>query len=408
MRDAFLRAGLEASSICFNFGDALVPGFVSSVDRALKRYPELQRFVTDAEPMPGIRGARRISNGPASAGAGESVPYETLQAIAAECPNPSHSTVVLRNAARNRNRDCYLSPPLLLWRIGQCTDSSAIQITDRILESIRSKRYGYILPDQNGWSRYLHFEAAWLLVFTGSLYVAFGLLKGHFRRKFPSLARRLVGAFDLGGSRQPFAIKARGYVRNTAVKCASTVNVLARCVRPLSVGDLDGSCHVASDRLCVPAGGDCVRWPAIPAHDSLLCLDVAAVFPAVSRHHGLSCRIPSSDASDNHRPRYHAYGKAMKRLSRRALIGTGIALTAGASGLTVGAKLAERYGLVPPDGSGIYGSGEILTYAAQRILTRTHWRVSSPASRFRKLRSRTEWSHWVIPSIDLEADRFAD
>src|SRR5215467_109953 len=23
--------------------------------------------------------------------------------------------------------------------------------------------YGYVLPDQNGWSRYLHFEAAWAL-----------------------------------------------------------------------------------------------------------------------------------------------------------------------------------------------------------------------------------------------------
>ena len=60
----------------------------------------------------------------------------------------------------------------------------------------------------------------------------------------------------------------------------------------------------------------------------------------------------------------------MKKLSRRALIGTGIAATAGVSGLTVAAKLAERYGLVPPDGSGIYGPGETLTYAAQRILTR--------------------------------------
>src|SRR5476649_2376982 len=26
--------------------------------------------------------------------------------------------------------------------------------------------YGYLLPDQNGWSRYLHFEAAWVLVLT--------------------------------------------------------------------------------------------------------------------------------------------------------------------------------------------------------------------------------------------------
>jgi thiosulfate reductase cytochrome b subunit len=42
--------------------------------------------------------------------------------------------------------------------------------------------YGYVLPDQNGWSRYLHFQAAWLAVATGLLYVTWGLLVGHFRR----------------------------------------------------------------------------------------------------------------------------------------------------------------------------------------------------------------------------------
>jgi thiosulfate reductase cytochrome b subunit len=42
--------------------------------------------------------------------------------------------------------------------------------------------YGYVLPDQNGWSRYLHFQAAWVVVLTGLLYVAFGFFSGHFRR----------------------------------------------------------------------------------------------------------------------------------------------------------------------------------------------------------------------------------
>ena len=42
--------------------------------------------------------------------------------------------------------------------------------------------YGYVLPDQNGWSRYLHFEAAWALVLSGVLYVIAGLFSGHFRR----------------------------------------------------------------------------------------------------------------------------------------------------------------------------------------------------------------------------------
>jgi len=60
----------------------------------------------------------------------------------------------------------------------------------------------------------------------------------------------------------------------------------------------------------------------------------------------------------------------MSKLSRRALITTGMVATASASGLVVAAKLAKRYGLIPPDSGGIYGPGETLTYAAQRLLTR--------------------------------------
>ena len=39
--------------------------------------------------------------------------------------------------------------------------------------------YKYVLPDQNGWSRYLHFQAAWVVIFTGLLYVVAILLNGH-------------------------------------------------------------------------------------------------------------------------------------------------------------------------------------------------------------------------------------
>lgn len=60
----------------------------------------------------------------------------------------------------------------------------------------------------------------------------------------------------------------------------------------------------------------------------------------------------------------------MSKLSRRKWITTGVAATAGASGLVVATSLAERYGLVPPDAGGIYGPGETLTYAAHRFLTR--------------------------------------
>jgi thiosulfate reductase cytochrome b subunit len=42
--------------------------------------------------------------------------------------------------------------------------------------------YGYVLQDQNGWSRSLHFQAAWLAVLTGLLYAISILLNGHLRR----------------------------------------------------------------------------------------------------------------------------------------------------------------------------------------------------------------------------------
>ena len=60
----------------------------------------------------------------------------------------------------------------------------------------------------------------------------------------------------------------------------------------------------------------------------------------------------------------------MSDLSRRKLITTGLAATAGVAGLGVAARMAQKYGLIPPDHGGIYGLGETLTYASQRLLTR--------------------------------------
>jgi thiosulfate reductase cytochrome b subunit len=42
--------------------------------------------------------------------------------------------------------------------------------------------YGYVLPDQNGWSRYLHFQSAWIVVLTGLLYTISILFTGHLRK----------------------------------------------------------------------------------------------------------------------------------------------------------------------------------------------------------------------------------
>jgi len=60
----------------------------------------------------------------------------------------------------------------------------------------------------------------------------------------------------------------------------------------------------------------------------------------------------------------------MSTISRRTLITTGLTAAAGAAALGVAGKLADRYGLLPPDAGVLYGAGETLTYAAHRLLGR--------------------------------------
>src|SRR5216683_8354478 len=98
----------------------------------------------------------------------------------------------------------------------------------------------------------------------------------------------------------------------------------------------------------------------------------------------------------------------MTDLSRRKLIITGLAATAGATGLGVAARLAQKYGLVPPDQGGIYGLGETLNYASQRLLTRHSLAREFPQSQISKPPFANE-----IPPLNeafkrLQAGGFAD
>jgi len=95
-------------------------------------------------------------------------------------------------------------------------------------------------------------------------------------------------------------------------------------------------------------------------------------------------------------------------ISRRKLITGGIAVAAAASGVAVAAKLARRHGLIPPDSGGLYGPGETLTYAAQRILN--HHAMAREFSRSEI--STNPFANEVAPLGDefkrLQAGGFAD
>jgi thiosulfate reductase cytochrome b subunit len=83
-----------------------------------------------------------------------------------------------------------ISHPRFYW--GETGNSGTPALFTIPIPSSRSSvptGYGYVLPDQNGWSRYLHFQAAWAAILTGLVYAMAGVWTGHFRRNLVPAAR---------------------------------------------------------------------------------------------------------------------------------------------------------------------------------------------------------------------------
>src|SRR6202050_5660483 len=98
----------------------------------------------------------------------------------------------------------------------------------------------------------------------------------------------------------------------------------------------------------------------------------------------------------------------MTKISRRKMIKAGLTATAGVAGLGVAARIAQSYGLVPPDHGGIYGLGETLNYASQRLLTRHSLAREFPHSRISPRPFPNEPAPLTEEFKRLQAGRFAD
>ena len=85
-----------------------------------------------------------------------------------------------------------LSHPRFYWgETGNVLTAPLFKVPVPASRNLVPTGYGYVLPDQNGWSRYLHFQAAWVVVLTGLLYIISILFTGHLRRSL------LPGGSDL-------------------------------------------------------------------------------------------------------------------------------------------------------------------------------------------------------------------
>src|SRR5467141_4554184 len=81
-----------------------------------------------------------------------------------------------------------ISHPRLYWgETGTVLTTPLFQLPIPSSRATVPTGYGYVLPDQNGWSRYLHFQSAWVVVLTGLLYVISSFFTGHLRKNlFPT------------------------------------------------------------------------------------------------------------------------------------------------------------------------------------------------------------------------------
>jgi len=76
-----------------------------------------------------------------------------------------------------------ISHPRFYWgETGSVLTPALFQLPIPSSRSSVPTGYSYVMPDQNGWSRYLHFQSAWVLVLTALFYAVFGFLSGHFWR----------------------------------------------------------------------------------------------------------------------------------------------------------------------------------------------------------------------------------
>ena len=131
--------------------------------------------------------------------------YAVPAAPSASQPKPRHSavvrithwlTVIAFLALLVTGLEIVVSHPRFYWgEVGNVNTPAAFTIPIPSSRAMVPTGYGYVMPDQNGWSRYLHFEAAWVAVLTGLVYLLWGLWRCHFSRNIlPARGQSSLGA----------------------------------------------------------------------------------------------------------------------------------------------------------------------------------------------------------------------
>lgn len=92
-------------------------------------------------------------------------------------------TVIAFLALLVSGAEIVISHPRFYWgEIGNVNTAPLFTIPIPSSRATVPTGYRYVMPDQNGWSRYLHFQAAWAAVLTGIAYMLYIWWSGHLRK----------------------------------------------------------------------------------------------------------------------------------------------------------------------------------------------------------------------------------
>jgi DMSO/TMAO reductase YedYZ molybdopterin-dependent catalytic subunit/thiosulfate reductase cytochrome b subunit len=229
----------------------------------------------------------------------------------------------------------------------------------------------FVLALQTGWGRSLHFLSAWICILNGLLYILSGLIMQHFRKHL------LPAKTDLMWPSLQSAIA--NHFHPKRLKHTGAYNVLQRLIYmfvvfvlfPLMIWTGFAMSPAVTSVLPFFASGLGGQQSARTIHffvaNSLLlflCVHIAMVSLT-----GLTTHFRAMITGRGGAQRKECITTS---ISRRKIITRGALGLTAASGMAVAARMAGKYGLIPPDHSGIYGAGETLTFASQRLLTSCH------------------------------------
>ncbi len=199
-----------------------------------------------------------------------------------------------------------ISHPRFYWgETGNVLTTPLFQLPIPASRNLVQTGYDYMLPDQNGWSRYLHFQTAWIAVLNRPAL-------WNLRCCSPAISAKTCSRINPISHGEHVSTTIASHVRfaRPSDEEAWSYNPLQRLsylfvifvLFPLIIWSGLAMSPPLFPRFRSPSpslGGDAIR-----AHHSLLRLAGAAAFRLSPRRDDLRCRIQEPHASHDHRHRH--------------------------------------------------------------------------------------------------------